>query len=116
MIETIVLNVLNEQLGTISAYMEVPEQKPSSYVVLQKTGSKLVNQLPSATVAVQSIAGTLYEAASLNELVKSIMENLPWLTEEVFGAELDSDYNFTDITTKERRYQAVYNITYKETE
>lgn len=113
MIETIVLTALSSQL-TVPVYMEVPEDKPASYVILDKTGSNRVNRLDSATFAVQSIAGSLYDAASLNETVKAVMDQLPQLTEEIFSAALESDYNFTDIATKERRYQAVYIITYKE--
>lgn len=113
MIETIVLTALSNQLS-VPIYMEAPEQKPASYVVLQKTGSRRVNRLDSATFAVQSVAETLYDAASLNELVKAVMDHLPYLTEAVFSSALDSDYNFTDTDTKQRRYQAVYIITYKE--
>ena len=73
-----------------------------------------MDRLDTATVAIQSIAGTLYEAAALNERVKQVMENLPYQEANVFRAGLNSDYNFTDEETKERRYQAVYQITYKE--
>lgn len=113
MIETVILTALNNALS-VPAYMEVPEEKPDSYVVIEKTGSQKVNRVDSATFAVQSIAGTLYEAASLNEDVKAVLDGLPDTTSEVFAAELNSDYNFTNTETKERRYQAVYNITYKE--
>lgn len=113
MIETIVLNALEDQLS-VPVYMEDPENKPASYVILDKTGSQRVNRIDRATFAVQSIAGTLYQAASLNETVKAAMDRLPELTEEIFSAALDGDYNFTDTETKQRRYQAVYIITYKE--
>lgn len=113
MIEAIVLAVLDSQLS-VPVYMEVPENKPSSYVVLDKTGSQRINRIDRATFAVQSIAETLLDAASLNETVKAVMDQLPYLTEEIFSAELNSDYNFTNTATKERRYQAVYIITYKE--
>lgn len=113
MIEKIVLDVLTDAL-TVPVCMEVPEDKPGSYVILQKTGSQRQNRIDRATFAVQSIAPTLYEAAVLNEEVKSVMDQLPYLDGEVFRAELNGDYNFTDTETKERRYQAVYIITYKE--
>lgn len=113
MIEKIVLDILTDRL-TVPVCMEVPEDKPESYVILQKTGSQRQNRIDRATFAVQSIAPTLYEAAELNEGVKSVMDQLPYLTREVFRAELNGDYNFTDTDTKERRYQAVYIITYKE--
>ena len=113
MIETIILTALSNQMS-VPIYMEAPEEKPARYVVLQKTGSRRENRLDSATFAVQSIAETLYEAAALNEQVKAVMDNLPYLADEIFSAALDSDYNFTDTDTKQRRYQAVYIITYKE--
>ena len=31
----------------------------------------------------------------------------------IFGAHLQSDYNFTNTATKQFRYQAVYEINYK---
>ena len=31
---------------------------------------------------------------------------------EIVSVELNSDYNYTDTTTKEYRYQGVYNITH----
>ena len=113
MIETIVLTALSNQLQ-VPVYMEVPEDKPASYVVLEKTGSERENRIDRATISAESIAGSLYEAASLNETVKGVMDQLPQLTEEIFSAALVSDYNFTDTDTKERRYLAAYNITYKE--
>ncbi len=113
MIETIVLNTLEEMLSA-EVYMEVPEEKPESYVILQKTGSRRLNRIDQATFAVQSIAPSLAEAAALNEAVKAVMDQIPELCTQVFRAELNGDYNFTDTTTKERRYQAVYIITYKE--
>lgn len=113
MIETIVLSALDSELS-VPVVMEVPENRPASYVVLEKTGSQRTNRLDSATFAVQSIAPSLYEAAALNETVKAIMDALPETEPTIFRAELNGDYNFTDAETKERRYQAVYIITYKE--
>lgn len=31
---------------------------------------------------------------------------------EISGVKLDRDYNFTDTTTREYRYQAIYDLTY----
>lgn len=114
MIETIVLDALTAGLSPVPVVMEVPEERPETYVVLEKTGSQRLNRLDTATFAAQSIAPTLYEAAELNEAVKAVFDQLPYTAEAVFRAALNSDYNFTDTETKERRYQAVYEITYKE--
>ena len=94
--------------------LEVPHPAPAKYVVLDKTGSSRENTIDTATFAIQSVAQTLYEAAELNERVKDAMEELPWAAASVFKAALNSDGNFTNTATKERRYQAVYHITYKE--
>lgn len=113
MIETVILAHLDGALS-VPVALEVPEERPASYVVFEKIGSQRQNRLDSATIALQSIAPSLYEAALLNEAVKAAMDQLPQSAPEVFGAELERDYNFTDTATKERRYQAIYNITYKE--
>ena len=113
MIESILTSYLSGKLP-VPVHMEAPEDKTGSYVLLQKTGSQRHNRLDHASIAIQSIAPSLYEAAVLNENVKTVMEQLPYQEPNVFRAELNSDYNFTDTETKERRYQAVYIITYKE--
>jgi uncharacterized protein (DUF849 family) len=120
MIEIIVWNALNAALNeenetpAVPVLMEAPEERTATYVVIDKTGSSRINRIDRATVAVQSIAPTLAEAASLNERVKAVMDQLPELSEKVFRAELNGDYNFTNTQTRERRYQAVYIITFKE--
>lgn len=113
MIETIILDALAEAL-TVPVYMEAPLDKPPRYVLLEKTGNRREDRLDTAIFAVQSIAATLLAAAELNETVKAAMDQLPYVTKEIFSAKLNSDGNFTDTRTKERRYQAVYQITFKE--
>lgn len=113
MIEKILLDFLNTELYPIRVYMEEPESKPSKYVLMEKTGSGRKNQIDSAIIAIQSYAGSLYEAAELNEDAKLVMYGAVDCP-EVFSVELNSDYNFTDTTTKRYRYQAVFEIFYKE--
>lgn len=110
MIEKVLIDYLNEAL-TVSVYMERPVYPPAKYVIIQKTGSSKSNQICSATIAFQSYAETLYDAASLNEEVKAAVENAVTLP-EVSSAKLNSDYNFTNTASKQYRYQAVFNITH----
>ena len=110
MIELIILNHLKSKLAE-SVYLEKPSAQTESYVVFEKTSSGKTNHLPTATFAFQSYADSLYNAAELNERVKTAVESLIEL-DEIRGLELNSDYNFTDTTTKEYRYQAVYDIRY----
>lgn len=122
MIEKIVLDYLSstltETVGSttvaIPCSMEVPEQPtPKHYVVIEKTGSSTINRVPTANIAVQSCADTLLNAAELNEKVKLAMDNIVSLA-AIGGCHLDTDYNFTDPSTKTYRYQAVFRITYME--
>ncbi len=93
----------------VEVYLEYPETPPSKFVLFEKTGSSKQNHLESATFAFQSYALSLYEAAELNELVKAAVESLIE-TQDISKAKLNTDYNFTDTTTKEYRYQAVFDI------
>lgn len=110
MIELIILNHLDKHL-TVPTFTEKPSNAPKRYVVIDKTGSAKVNHLPSATIALQSYAESKYEAAILNNELKNAVEQMVNL-DEIRGLTLNGDYNFTDTTTKEYRYQAVYDIKY----
>src|SRR5699024_2011312 len=101
---------LNSKL-TESVHLEKPSSETGSYIVFEKTSGGKSNHLPSGTFAFQSYAGSLYNAAVLNDKVKDAVESLIEL-DEIRGLDLNSDYNFTDTTTKEYRYQAVYDINY----
>src|SRR5690625_958884 len=108
MIEIITLDYLSEKLS-VPVYTEKPSDAPQRYVLIDKTGSGESDHLPDATIAFQSYAESLYQAALLNKELKDIMKNIIELN-EIRGITLNSDYNFTDVRTKEYRYQAVYNI------
>ena len=112
MIEKILLDYLSDELPDVPIYMERPEKKPAGeYILLEKTGSSLSNHLPQATMAVQSYAPTLLEAAELNEQVKGLVLNATTLP-EISGVYLQGDYNFTNTATKQPRYQAVFDFYY----
>ncbi len=110
MIETIVKDYLDAALS-VPVSMEVPENPPASFVVLEKTGGGKENHIKNATLAIQSYAPSMYEAAVLNEAVKAAMDDLVTL-DAVSRSALNSDYNFTDTTKKKYRYQAVYDVVY----
>ena len=108
MIEKIILDFLKAEL-TVPVFLEQPDIAPDSYVLFEKTGSDRSNRLKSATFAFQSYAASLYQAATLNEELKVAVDNMVSLN-EIGSVRLNSDYNFTDTTTKRYRYQAVYDI------
>lgn len=113
MIEKTILDYLTDALTPIPVAMEVPTQVPDTYVIVQKTGSGENNRLSAATFAIQSVAPSLYDAALLNDRVKRLMRRLPAL-ENVFRCDCNSDYEFSNPQTKERRYQAVFEIEFIE--
>lgn len=108
MIEKIVCNYLNEEMG-LPAFWEIPEDSPEEFLIVEKTGGKKTDHIKDATIAIQSYAGSMYRAAEINEKVKAVMDRITEL-DEVSHVELNSDYNFTDTTTKRYRYQAVFDI------
>lgn len=108
MIEKIVLDYLEKELQ-VPVYMEEPEKKPESFVVIEKTGSGKKNGIFSATLAIQSYAASMLKAAELNEKVKGKMDEIIKL-DDVSSGKLNSDYNYTDTRTKKYRYQAVYDL------
>lgn len=110
MIEKIVLDYLKEHIEC-PVLMEQPKTKPTTFVLLEKTSGGRENCLNEATIAIQSYSDTLLKAAELNETVKSNMLNIIEL-KKIARCSLDSDYNFTDDTTKQYRYQAVFDFTY----
>ncbi len=110
MIEETVLDYLAARL-TVPVHMEMPERMPASFVLVEKTGGGKDNHIDRATIALQSYAPTMYEAAELNYVVKALMDAMPD-TENVFRCKLNSDYNYTDTSVKRYRYQAVYDLTY----
>lgn len=111
MIEKIILDYLNTTLPDVPVYMEVPEDRPAVFVVIEKTGSSRINHIDSATIAVQSYAASLYDAAALNERVKATMLDAITL-DSISRVALNSDYNYTDTASKHYRYQAVFDVTF----
>lgn len=108
MIEKIIRDYLVERLD-VPVLLEVPENMPESLVVLEKTGGGMENHIFDATFAIQSYGPTMLAAATLNEEIKGLMLYGP-VPAEITSVRLNSDYNFTDTSTKRYRYQAVYDI------
>lgn len=108
--EKILLDYLNGSLD-VPGYVQIQAEMPERYVVIERTGSSKENYIYSASFAIQSYAESMYEAAALNEQVKDAMERMLEL-DTVSKVQLNSDYNWTDTTTKKYRYQAIYRIVF----
>lgn len=108
MIESIVRDYLASELS-VPVVLERPMSAPISYVFIDRTGGGESNHIKRAQFAIQSYGATLYDAAALNEAVKDAMERLVE-RKEISSCKLNSDYDYTDPTTKRYRYQAVFDL------
>lgn len=110
-IEDFVIQYLAEAL-TVPVSGDVPNLGTNEeFVTVEKLGGSMTNHIRRASIAVQSWSRSRMEACELNEMVKAAMERL---TErhQISSAALSSDYNFPDLSRRQPRYQAVYEIVY----
>ena len=110
MIEIVIKQFLDKHLAAPS-FLEKPANPPERYVLFEKTSGGEKDQISSSTFAFQSYAESMYEAAKLNEELKRAVKDLI-IENDISRVKLNSDYNFTDTTTKEHRYQAVFDISH----
>lgn len=110
MIEKVILDFLKDNLS-VPAFMEEQNVKVDKFVLIEKVGGSEENFIKRANIAIQSIAPTLYEAASLNEELKEVIKDIVYL-DEISKVSLNSDYNYTDTSQKRYRYQAVFDLFY----
>lgn len=118
MIETTVLKYLKDSLEAPVEMIKPTDQSISEFVLIEKTGASREDYVERATFAIQSYSDTLYGAMSLNEAVKEAMigdginsHGIAYSC-DVAKCSLNSDYNFTDTTTKHYRYQAVFDLVF----
>ena len=110
MIEEILLNYLSGCLS-VPVYTEESDDMPERYVLIDKTGGGGNAYMKEATVAIQSYAESLCEAATLNEQVKEKMYMIIEL-DNISKCSLNSDYEYTDTSRKKYRYQAVFDFVF----
>lgn len=112
MLLELLISYLTAGLNDPAVYVgiEAPVQF-TNYVLLDQTGSDTANHITTTTVAIQSYGASLLDALRLNETVKGLMANLV-IESDVSAVRLETDYNFTDTSTKQYRWQAVYQITH----
>lgn len=111
MIETVIRNYLTTKTEAPIRFERSPDM-PVKCIVLEKTGSSYKEQIYTATMAIQSYGATLAEAAALNAEVVEWMLAIRDEEDSIYDISLNSDYNYTDTTTKRYRYQAVFVLTY----
>ena len=116
MIEKIVLEYLSEQMSVpvLTELPEVPSEAyptmPELFVVLEKVGGGMTDQIEAGSIAIQSYSlRSLYEAAQLDKEARAAMYGIIELN-EISEVRFSSSYNHTDTRTKRYRYQSVFDI------
>ncbi len=110
MIEKTVLDYLSGAL-TEPVYVEMPENRPARFCLVQQTGGGSRDRLFTAMIAVQCYAESRYQAGLLCDAVIAAMDGLPALP-EIAGCSLNAAYPFPDTDEKKHRFQAVFDITH----
>lgn len=108
-IEKLIISHMNGEMD-VPVVME-RDGETAPFVLIERTGGSRKNRIEAAIFAVQSYGRTMLEACELNDAAKAAVYAMREL-DAVCGVDLSSDYNFTDTSTKEYRYQALFNIRY----
>lgn len=108
MIEIKIRNLLEQNLN-IPVFLEQPINKPDKYLLIERKGMGEENHLGGSLFMFQSYAESMYQAALLNEEVINAVKDLI-VVDEIVSIKLNTDYIFTDVTSKRYRYQAVFDI------
>lgn len=106
MIEKKIRDYLEEALD-VQVLVEHMKRDPYSFVIFEKTGGYIKNTIHHSTFAFQSYGETLAEALKLNNKLIDYM-----MIFEDANVKLNSNYNFTDTSTKKYRYQAILELIY----
>lgn len=112
MIEKVIYNYLKKCFKDTPVYTQIPAKPPKEYIVFIKTASTRTNWINEGTFTFQSYSTSLVKAIKLNETLKNYLDAMPDSVPEIGSADLNADYNYTDTTRNEYRYQAIYNIAY----
>ena len=116
LIEATVIGYLMSALQTEDVYAERPTDPPEEFYLVERTSSGETNHIQTATIAVQSYAGSMLRAAEMNRLVRKAMPRIVQTEADVSCCRLNSAYNYTDTETRQYRYQAVFDLYYMEGE
>jgi len=107
LIEEIIKKYLDDELS-VDAFLEVPDSIPTSFVVFHVIDRGKSDQINMATVEFMSYAETKYDAASLDEEIRELMEEIDDHPDVAcrFGGGNDTN----DTTLKRYRYRCYFNF------
>ena len=108
MIEKTLIAHLSAELE-VPVYMEMPINKPSEFVTLQKIDAGIINKINASTFDVRCFSTSLQKAGELCETVKKALLDAIRL-DEICSCRLGGENSNIDTTTKTYAYECVFNI------
>lgn len=111
MIEADVIGFLKTNL-TVPVSANVPKDRPSRFVTVERTGGPLDTFRDLPQFAVQTWGTSTADASSLADEVRVLLPHLIELT-DVARVQVSSTYNFPDPESGQARYQTLVGLTVK---
>ena len=111
--ERTLVDYLNDAGIDAKAYYDVPADRPSSFVVVERTGgprSDIVIERPMLDV--QCWVGSRRDAALLADAVADALRAMPDAVADCFHVTITSTYRDTDLESGTPRYHVVCEITF----
>lgn len=115
MIEDYTLRYLSAQLDGVPGAIGQPSPLPPTCFAIKKTDAETTNMIPTDTLSIYAYAPSEYEAAQLNERIKQAMLAMAEQP-EICSVKLYTDFSSPDTEVKSPRYQAIFYVTYYESE
>ena len=111
-IEAAVIQYLSEKFPAIPVYGEVPENRPKTMLIVDRTGGSVTNLVKTTSIVVDSYGESKAAASVLNDAVIDTMFQA--VSEEGFSnVSLNSTYSDADTASKEYRYGALFEIVHE---
>lgn len=112
MIEKTVKAYLDTVFGedSIPVYLETPKDIPEKYIVFQLVDRGKENQINEATIEFRSYADSKYEAAILDERLRTALET--WNEKSDITVKIGGGNDDQDSILKKYRYRCYYNLYY----
>lgn len=112
LIEEKVKNFLDGEFAeeNIGVFLEIPETLPSSFIVFQLIGRGRENLVNEATLEFRSYAPSKYEAAVLDEKLRTALDKFH--EESDVSCKLGGGNDDPDTVLKRYRYRCYYNLYY----
>lgn len=110
MIETTVKEYLETVIEGIPILLETPKNLPDRFIVFQLIDRGKEDQINAVTLEFRCFAGSKYDAALLDETLRSAMESLHENTD--ISCHIGGGNDDQDSALKMYRYRSYYNLYY----